>query len=71
MRYENGTPGSPALTLDSAARLAGVRQLDCYFPERRYKNYRALAALVEEADASGLAAQALQGTAEKHRYSEG
>jgi hypothetical protein len=41
-RYEDGTPGSPALILDSAARIAGFRQLDCYFVERAPKNYQSL-----------------------------
>ncbi|QHC19599.1 three-Cys-motif partner protein TcmP [Streptomyces sp. GF20] len=65
-RYEDGTPGSPALILDSAARIAGFRQLDCYFVERAPKNYQSLAALVSEASAQGLAAQALKGHVEKH-----
>ncbi|MFE9455157.1 three-Cys-motif partner protein TcmP [Streptomyces sp. NPDC006739] len=65
-RYEDGTPGSPALILDSAARIAGFRQLDCYFIERGRRSYRSLAALVEDARSQGLAAHALQGRAEKH-----
>ncbi|MGW4815195.1 three-Cys-motif partner protein TcmP [Kitasatospora cineracea] len=65
-RYEDGTPGSPALILDSAASLAGFRQLDCYFIERNRRSYRSLSALVAEARDNGLAAHALQGRMEKH-----
>ncbi|MEW2086096.1 three-Cys-motif partner protein TcmP [Streptomyces sp. NPDC005283] len=65
-RYEDGTPGSPALILESAARVAAFRQLDCYFVERGRKNFRSLAQLVAEAHEQGLAAHALQGRAEKH-----
>ncbi|MFF4589723.1 three-Cys-motif partner protein TcmP [Streptomyces sp. NPDC001388] len=65
-RYEDGTPGSPALILESAARVAAFRQLDCYFVERGRKNFRALSQLVAEAQNHGLAAHALQGRAEKH-----
>ncbi|MFJ8770520.1 three-Cys-motif partner protein TcmP [Streptomyces clavifer] len=65
-RYEDGTPGSPALILEAAARVAGFRQLDCYFVERGRKSYRSLSQLVAEAQSQGLTAQALQGRAEKH-----
>ncbi|MER6655239.1 three-Cys-motif partner protein TcmP [Streptomyces sp. NPDC000971] len=65
-RYEDGTPGSPALILEAAARVAGFRQLDCYFIERGRKSYRSLSQLVAEAQSQGLTAQALQGRAEKH-----
>lgn len=65
-RYEDGTPGSPALILASAARVADFRQLDCYFVERGRKNFRALSQLVEEAQKQGLTAHALRGRAEKH-----
>lgn len=65
-RYEDGTPGSPALILESAASIANFRQLDCYFVERGRKSYRSLVSLVTEACAEGLSAHALQGRAEKH-----
>ncbi|MFJ3519877.1 three-Cys-motif partner protein TcmP [Streptomyces sp. NPDC090131] len=65
-RYEDGTPGSPALVLDSAARLADFRKLDCYFVERNRNSYRSLSALVADADEQGLAAHALNGRVEKH-----
>ncbi|MFJ2095220.1 three-Cys-motif partner protein TcmP [Streptomyces sp. NPDC087901] len=65
-RYEDGTAGSPALILEAAARVAGFRQLDCYFVERGRKSYRSLSQLVAEAQGQGLTAQALQGRAEKH-----
>ncbi|MET9190298.1 three-Cys-motif partner protein TcmP [Streptomyces tendae] len=65
-RYEDGTPGSPALILDAAARVAGFRQLDCYFVERGRKSYRSLSQLVDEAKDQGLTAHALRGRAEKH-----
>ncbi|MBP8533701.1 three-Cys-motif partner protein TcmP [Streptomyces sp. MK37H] len=65
-RYEDGTPGSPALILESAARVAAFRQLDCYFVERGRKSFRSLSQLVTEAQELGLAAHALQGRAERH-----
>ncbi|MFJ2915072.1 three-Cys-motif partner protein TcmP [Streptomyces sp. NPDC087228] len=65
-RYEDGTPGSPALILEAAARVAGFRQLDCYFVERGRKSYRSLSQLVAEAQGQGLTAHALHGRAEKH-----
>ncbi|WP_079163951.1 three-Cys-motif partner protein TcmP [Streptomyces parvulus] len=65
-RYEDGTPGSPALILHAAAQMASFRQLDCYFVERGRKNYRSLAQLVAEAQDQGLNAYALRGRAEKH-----
>ncbi|MEV0090076.1 three-Cys-motif partner protein TcmP [Streptomyces sp. NPDC050738] len=65
-RYEDGTPGSPALILDSAAEVASIRQLDCYFIERRRADYRRLDQLVSEARGRGLTAEALSGKVEKH-----
>ncbi|MYV41073.1 three-Cys-motif partner protein TcmP [Streptomyces sp. SID1328] len=65
-RYEDGTPGSPALILESAAQIAEFRQLDCYFVERSRNNFRSLSTLVGEAQKQGLAAHALQGRVEKH-----
>ncbi|MFF0597343.1 three-Cys-motif partner protein TcmP [Streptomyces antibioticus] len=65
-RYEDGTPGSPALILDEAARIGGFRQLDCYFIEKQRKSYSSLAKLVEEAQQKGISAHALRGKVEKH-----
>ncbi|RDD88498.1 hypothetical protein DVZ84_14250 [Streptomyces parvulus] len=65
-RYEDGTPGSPALILDSAADVASIRQLDCYFIERRPADFRRLNQLVTEARESGLTTEALKGKVEKH-----
>ncbi|MEU6340664.1 three-Cys-motif partner protein TcmP [Streptomyces sp. NPDC046977] len=65
-RYEDGTPGSPSLILNSAARIADFRQLDCFFIERGRKSYRSLSTLVEEARGQGLSAYALRGRVEKH-----
>ncbi|MFF1782625.1 three-Cys-motif partner protein TcmP [Streptomyces virginiae] len=65
-RYDDGTPGSPALILDSAAAISDFRKLECYFVERNRKNYQSLSTLVAEARQQGLAAQALQGRAERH-----
>jgi three-Cys-motif partner protein len=65
-RYEDGTPGSPALILEAAAKVADFRRLECYFVERGRKNYRSLSQLVTEAQSQGLTAHALQGRAERH-----
>ncbi|WP_405801101.1 three-Cys-motif partner protein TcmP [Streptomyces halstedii] len=65
-RYDDGTPGSPALILESAAAIADFRKLDCYFIEKNRKNFQSLSQLVAEARGQGLAAQALQGRAERH-----
>ncbi|MGO4635032.1 three-Cys-motif partner protein TcmP [Streptomyces sp. 2RAF24] len=65
-RYDDGTPGSPALILESAAAIADFRKLDCYFIEKNRKNFHSLSQLVAEAREHGLAAHALQGRAERH-----
>ncbi|WP_405922487.1 three-Cys-motif partner protein TcmP [Streptomyces sp. NBC_00122] len=65
-RYDDGTPGSPALILESAAAISAFRKLDCYFIEKNRKNYQSLSALVAEAREQGLAAHALQGRVERH-----
>ncbi|MFG3348720.1 three-Cys-motif partner protein TcmP [Streptomyces sp. NPDC048018] len=65
-RYDDGTPGSPALILESAAAIADFRKLDCYFIEKNRKNFQSLSQLVEEAREQGLAAHALQGRVERH-----
>ncbi|MGW5852356.1 three-Cys-motif partner protein TcmP [Streptomyces sp. NPDC055254] len=65
-RYDDGTPGSPALILESAAAISDFRKLDCYFIEKNRKNYQSLSSLVAEAREQGLAAHALQGRAERH-----
>ncbi|MFF2189174.1 three-Cys-motif partner protein TcmP [Streptomyces sp. NPDC058155] len=65
-RYADGTPGSPALILDSAAEIADIRKLDCYFVERRREDFKSLKALTIEAKSRGLAAEALSGKVEKH-----
>ncbi|MFF3863347.1 three-Cys-motif partner protein TcmP [Streptomyces sp. NPDC002209] len=65
-RYDDGTPGSPDLILDSAAAISAFRKLDCYFIEKNRKNYQSLSALVAEAREQGLSAHALQGGVERH-----
>ncbi len=65
-RYDDGTPGSPALILESAAAIADFRKLDCYFIEKNRKNFQSLSQLVAEARGQGLAAHALQGRVERH-----
>ncbi|MFG2600676.1 three-Cys-motif partner protein TcmP [Streptomyces sp. NPDC048462] len=65
-RYDDGTSGSPALILESAAAISDFRKLDCYFIEKNRKNYQSLSALVTEAREQGLLAHALQGRAERH-----
>ncbi|MEU7553162.1 three-Cys-motif partner protein TcmP [Streptomyces sp. NPDC044571] len=65
-RYDDGTPGSPALILESAAAISGFRKLDCYFVEKDRKNYQSLSALVAEAHEQGLSAHALHGRVERH-----
>ncbi|MET7581684.1 three-Cys-motif partner protein TcmP [Streptomyces microflavus] len=65
-RYDDGTPGSPALILESAAAIADFRKLDCYFIEKNRKNFQSLSQLVAEAREQGLDAHALQGRVERH-----
>ncbi|OLO35062.1 hypothetical protein PZ61_0234220 [Streptomyces sp. MNU77] len=65
-RYDDGTPGSPALILESAAAIADFRKLDCYFIEKNRKNFQSLSQLVVEAREQGLDAHALQGRVERH-----
>ena len=64
--YADGTPGSPALVLQSAAQVAEFRSLDCYFIERKREDFKRLKILVEEARAKGINAEALHGRVEKH-----
>jgi three-Cys-motif partner protein len=65
-RYKDGTPGSPALVLQSAADVAAFRTLDCYFVERTREDFKRLKTLVEEANAAGISARALHGPLKKH-----
>ncbi|WP_369212447.1 three-Cys-motif partner protein TcmP [Streptomyces flavofungini] len=65
-RYEDGTPGSPALVLSSATAVAQYRRLDSFFIEQRRPDYERLSALVEEANQNGTTATALHGKVEDH-----
>jgi three-Cys-motif partner protein len=65
-RYADSTPGSPALVLQSAAELSAFRTLDCYFVERKRDDFKRLKALVDEACADGISAEALPGRVQKH-----
>lgn len=49
--YEDGSLGSPALALETAKQLAGVRNLQCFFVERDASQHQKLTALIEN---SGL-----------------
>lgn len=53
--YEDGTPGSPALALDTAKYLAEIRDVHCYLVEEDLAQVEKLAAVVA---ASGLAEHA-------------
>ncbi len=64
-RYADGTPGSPALVLQSAAQVAAFRTLDCYFVERKREDFKRLKVLVDEARANGVSARALPGRVQK------
>ena len=64
-RYADGTPGSPALVLQSAAQVAAFRTLDCYFVERKREDFKRLKALVDEARTNGVSARALPGRVQK------
>jgi three-Cys-motif partner protein len=53
--YQDGTPGSPELALQTAIKLAGMREVDCFFVERDRSSYETLRAHLEEpAMAGGL-----------------
>lgn len=64
-RYADGTPGSPALVLQSAAQVSAFRTLDCYFVERKREDFKRLKVLVDEARAKGVSATALPGRVQK------
>ena len=64
--YKDGTPGSPALVLQFAAKIAASRTLDCYFVERNREDFKHLKTLVKDANAVGVSAEALQGPLKKH-----
>jgi three-Cys-motif partner protein len=45
--YQDGTPGSPELALQTAIKLAGMREVDCFFVERDRSSYDTLRAHLE------------------------
>jgi len=53
--YEDGTPGSPALALETAKHLAAIRDVHCYLVEENASQFARLEAMVAE---SGLADRA-------------
>ncbi|MFC7245168.1 three-Cys-motif partner protein TcmP [Catellatospora aurea] len=65
-RYADGTPGSPALILQSAQAVSAFRNLECYFVERKREDFNRLQALITEANANGIKAEARKGRVEKH-----
>jgi three-Cys-motif partner protein len=64
--YDDGTPGSPALVLDSAARVSEFRTLDCVFVEKKRSDFERLSQLVADARTRGISATALHGPVEEH-----
>ena len=65
-RYANGSPGSAELILRAVEKLRESRTVSTFFAETDLDNYRALASVVGEYTAKGLAARALYGPAEMH-----
>jgi three-Cys-motif partner protein len=65
-RYEDGTKGSPALVLEQAAAVAGYRQLECLFVERRRADFTRLKQLVDESKTAGIACDAYKGSIARH-----
>lgn len=63
--YEDGTNGSPALTIEVARNIADKRTLDCHFVEKDEGFYVKLAKLIEER-ATGLSVQTYHGDVSDH-----
>jgi three-Cys-motif partner protein len=64
-RYEDGTPGSPALLAETARSTAGYRTVECHFVEEKRKHYRLLTSFLET-EGADLEALAYHGPVERH-----
>ncbi len=53
--YEDGSPGSPQVALDTAEALSGIRELLCLFVESDKGNFESLSALIEQSPVAGTA----------------
>jgi three-Cys-motif partner protein len=65
-RYLNGKPASAELILQAMEGLRQSRQVSAFFVEKSAKDYRELAAVVDEYVSRGLLAQALAGAVDTH-----
>lgn len=62
-RYEDGSPGSPALAVEAAKALSGNRSVDAFFVEEDLESYEALSRYIGEARPDW---KVLRGTIEAH-----
>lgn len=65
-RYPDGTPASAELILQAMESLKHSRQVLAFFVEKREKDNRALAAVIDEYVTRGVLAKALPGAVEEH-----
>ncbi len=64
-RYEDGTPGSPALLATTARTVQTYRTVECHFVEQKRASHRLLTAFLE-GEGSDLSAKAYLGRVEQH-----
>lgn len=68
-RYEDGTPGSPALIAAAAQGQAlQKRRVECFFVEKDRAHYERLRVVLEEESGGTTTWEALQGTVEQHLH---
>ncbi|HEV7720415.1 MAG TPA: three-Cys-motif partner protein TcmP, partial [Iamia sp.] len=60
--YEDGSPGSPSLAIETARALSSIRELRCYFVEADRRNFERLSSLIASSEASATS-EAMRGDA--------
>lgn len=64
-RYEDGTPGSPALLAETARRVSSYRTVECHFVEQRPESFQSLQKFLAH-EGAGLHATPYRGRVEEH-----
>jgi three-Cys-motif partner protein len=65
-RYEDETPGSPMLLLDTAARTSSFRNVECLFVERDRANFDELCKVIDEHRTADVSCEAYEGELSSH-----
>jgi three-Cys-motif partner protein len=65
-RYDDDTPGSPMLLLDTAAHTSSFRHVECLFVERDRANFEELCKVIEEHRTTDVACEAYEGELSHH-----